>query len=201
MSTQSIPLESLNTVDLQHIFASPSYTDRTTAHVIPVSAETEHSLDGYDTALKSGRSSAASQYPYCTTDSDERLDFLISVNPALTENHLEQIVRTTEVWLDDEAMNRIRAIARRCFDDQTNPQDMITEWNSSAEIERLVALLSETSIPDKTLSMCYTISTAYEKLFAAYFIHGDRKSRQVDFSSIEQSAEEIAEDLRFVNFR
>ena len=200
MSTQSIPLESLNTVDLQHIFASASYTDRTTAHVIPASAETEHSLDDYDsTEIRQiiGRIAVS----VLTTDSDERLDFLISVNPALTENHLEQIVRTTELWLDDEAMNRIRAIARRCFDDQTNPQDMITEWNSSAEIEQLVALLSETSIPDKTLSMCYTISAAYDKLFAAYFIHGDRKSRRVDFSSVEQSAEEIAEDLRFVNFR
>ena len=200
MSTQSIPLESLNTVDLQHIFASPSYTDRSTAHVIPASAESEHSLDGYDsTEIRQiiGRIAVS----VLTTDSDERLDFLMAVNPALTENHLEQIVRTTDLWLDDEAMNRIRAIARRCFDDQTNPQDMIIEWNSPEEIERLVALLSETSMPDKILSLCYTISAAYDKLFVAYFIHGDRKSRQVDFSSIEQSPEEIAEDLRFVNFR
>ena len=200
MSTQSIPLESLNTVDLQHIFANPSYTDRTTAHVIPVSAETEHSLDDYDsTEIREiiGRIAVS----VLTTDSDERLDFLTSVNPALTENHLEQIVRTTDLWLDDEAMNRIRAIARRSFDDQTNPQDMIIEWNSPEEIERRVALLSETSIPDKTLSLCYTISAAYDKLYAAYFIHGDREKRQADFSSIEQTGEEIAEDLRFVNFR
>lgn len=200
MSTQSIPLESLNTVDLQHIFANPSYTDRTTAHVISASAETEHSLDGYD-STEITQMICRIAVSVLHTDSDERLDFLMAVNPALTENHLEQIVRTTDLWLDDEAMNRIRAIARRCFDDQTNPQDMIIEWNSPEEIERLVALLSETSMPDKTLSLCYTISAAYDKLFAAYFIHGDRENRQVDFSSIEQSAEEIAEDLRFVNFR
>ena len=200
MSTPSIPLESLTTVDLQHIFASPSYTDRTTAHVIPATAETEHSLDGCDTA-EITQMLCRIAVSVLHTDSDERLDFLMAVNPALTEDHLEQIVRTTDLWLDDEAMNRIRAIARRCFDDQTNPKDMIIEWNSPEEIERLVALLSETSMPDKILNLCYTISAAYDKLFAAYFIHGDRKSRQVDFSSIEQSPEEIAEDLRFVNFR
>ena len=120
MSTQSIPLESLNTVDLQHIFASPSYTDRTTAHVIPASAETKHSLDGHD-STEIRQIIGLIAVSVLTTDSDERLDFLISVNPALTENHLEQIVRTTDLWLDDEAMNRIRAIARRCFDDPNQP--------------------------------------------------------------------------------
>ena len=200
MSTQSIPLESLSTAELQHIFANPSYADNTAAHGIPASAKTEHGLDDYDsTAIREiiGRIAIS----VLMTDSDERLDFLTSVNPALAESHLEQIVRTTDLWLDDEAMNRVRAIARRCFDDRADPSDMLIEWNSREEIERLVALLSETSIPDKTLSLCYTISAAHDKLNAAYFIHGNRQTTQADFSSIEQTAEEIAEDLRFVNFR
>ena len=200
MSTQSIPLESLNTVDLQHIFANHSYADRTTEHEIGASAETEHSLDDYDsTEIKEIISRIA--VSVLMTDSDERLDYLASVNPALTENHLEQMVKTTDRWLDDDAMNRLRAIARRCFDDRADPQNMIVEWNFPEEIERLVALLLETSIPDKTLSLCYAVSAAYDTLYAAYFIHGDRQRRQADFSSIEQTAEEIAEDLRFVNFR
>ena len=223
MITQTIPPESLTRGDLYRIFArSPSADDpQPRAHEVDAGdvawafhlpepgvtahprtpetpAGTEQSLDNYDSEEIS-EIVCRIGVSVLVTDSDVRLDYLQSVNPNLTGDHLDQIATTTERWLDDKARDRIRAIARRCHDNKSDPQNMLVEWNTPEEAQRLIDLLLETSIPDKTLAMFYSMCAAYDTAHAALFIHRDRAHRQTDFASIEQTPEEIAGDLRFVN--
>ena len=200
MSIQSIPFESVDTADLLQVFGSPLYTVGTTTDIEALPTATEHSFDQYDsTEIKEIISRIAVSVLH--KDPDERLDFVAFINPTLTDQHLEQIAAITDCWLDDSARDRIRAVAKRCFDNQANPQGMISEWNSAEEIHRLVSLLMETQIPDKTLGICYAMSAAYDVAYAAYFIHLDRQTRRADFSTVEQTPEEVAADLRFASFQ
>ena len=160
----------------------------------------DHSFDDYD-GPEINQVIAAIAIDVLTTDSDQRLEYLRIVNPSLTDDQLDQIAVITEQWLDRRARDRIRAIAKRCFDNRCDPYDMLDEWNTSQEIKRLVGMLLETSIVDKTLAACYAMSVAHDAAFAAYFVHGERMNRQAGFAGIKQTSEEVAADLRFANSR
>ena len=198
MVTQRIRPETLSADDWHAIFARPSAEggtdeDEATASVV-------HSFDDYD-GPEISQVIAAIAIDVLTTDSDQRLDYLRTVNPGLTDDHLDQIAVITERWLDRKARERIRAIARRCLDNRSDPSDMLDEWNTPQEINRLVGMLLETSIVDKTLATCYAMSVAHDAAFAAYFVHGERMNRKAGFAGIGQTSEEVAADLRFANSR
>ena len=198
MVTQSIRPESLSADEWQEIFARPSAEGGTDED--ETSAPTVNSFEGYDSPA-ANQIIAAIALEVLMTDADHRLDHLQSVNPGLTDDQLDQIAETTEQWLDRRVRDRIRVIARRCFDKRSDPRDVMDEWNTSEEIERLIGLLRGTSILDKTLAICYAMSTAHDAAYAAYLVHSERMNRQTDFAGIEQTPEEIAADLRFANAR
>ena len=199
MVTQRIRPETLSADDWQQIFARPSMSEGGTDEG-EAAAHTAHSFDDYD-GPEINQIIAAIAIDVLTTDSDQRLDYLRIVNPSLTDDQLDQIAVITEQWLDRRAKDRIRAIARRCFDNRSDPSDMLDEWNTPQEIKRLVGMLLETSIVDKTLAACYAMSVAHDAAFAAYFVHGERMNRQAGFAGIKQTSEEVAADLRFANSR
>ena len=192
MTTQSIKPEALSTSDWHQIFARSD-----DEHEEP---KGEHDFDNFDSVTLNEVVKAIA-FNVLMTDSDERLDYLQTVNSALTEDHLNQIVIATEGWLDANARDRIREIARHYYDNEINPGSMLSEWSTTDEIQRLISMLEDTSIPDKILAICYAMSVAYDITFAAYFIHRERQTREIDFADIEQTEEEIAADLRFVNAR
>ena len=198
MTTQTIPPESLSTGDWQQIFIDWPEEGDIRPQEYGTSKETPQSFDNYDsgeiTQIVSGIA-----VDVLMTDSDERLDYLQIVNPALTEEHLDKIATTTELWLNDQARESIRAIARRAYDRKSGPRDMVIHWATSEEIKRLVDLLMETSIPDKTLAVCYAMATAFDTAGAAFFVHGNRVERRTDFGDLEQTPDENAGDLRFAN--
>ena len=198
MVTQRIRPETLSADDWQQIFARPSAEGGTDAD--EAAARTAHSFDDYD-GPEVNRIIAAIAIDVLTTDSDQRLEYLRIVNPSLTDDQLDQIAVITEQWLDRRARDRIRAIAKRCFDNRSDPSDMLDEWNTSREIKHLVGMLLETSIVDKTLAACYAMSVAHDAAFAAYFVHGERMNRRAGFADIKQTSEEVAADLRFANSR
>lgn len=223
MTTQTIPPEAISASDWQQLFArSPSESeDHPLTHKVdaspvewkfdvPESSTTVHARTP-ETPAVNEQSFAHSDseeikeivgsvaIDVLKTDPDERLDYLQLVNPNLTEEHLGQIAHTTERWLDNQARHRIRISARRCYDNQVDPRDLLIEWDTAEDIPRLINLLLETSIPDKTLAMCYAMCAAYETAYAAFLIHENRAHRQTDFSNIEQTPEETAVDIRFVN--
>ena len=137
-----------------------------------------------------------------TYDSDYWLDYLRETNPILTEDHLDQIAMTTNLWLNGEALHQIRSLIRRNFDDCDDPFDILIDWlESESGIPRLIESLEETAIPDPVLALCYAFCEALDMSYAAYFMHRHRLQHKVDFSHIEQTPEEIAADLRFFNAR
>ena len=192
MTTQSIKPRALSTSDWHRIFARSSDEHEGSAG--------EHSFDDFDSVTVNEVVKKIA-FTILMTDSDDRLDYLQTVNSSLTEEHLNQIAVATEGWLDSNARDRIRGIARHHYDNEVNPGCMLSECNTSEEIERLISMLEDTSIPDKTLAICYAMSVAYDAAFAAYFIHRERQTREVNFADIEQTEEEIAADLRFANAR
>ena len=198
MTTQTIPPESLSTGDWQQIFIDLPEEGDIRPQEYGTSKEIPQSFDKYDSE-EIRQIVSRIGIDVFMTDSDERLDYLQTVNPALTEEHLNEIATTTERWLNDEARERIRAIARRAFDRKSGPRDMVTDWATSEEIERLVGFLMEASIPDKTLAVCYAMATAYDTAEAAFLVHGNRVERRIDFGDLAPTADETAGDLRFAN--
>ena len=198
MVTQSIRPESLSTDDWRQIFARPSADGGSDGDETCSSAL--HSFDDYD-SLAINQIVAVIAVDVLMTDADQRLDYLQAVNPSLTYDQLDQIAETTDQWLNRRARNRIRAIARRCFDNGSSPRNVLVEWNTSEELKRLIGLLTETSVLDKTLAICYAMAAAQDAASAAYFVHSERTNRRTDFTGIEQTPEEIAADLRFANSR
>ena len=137
-----------------------------------------------------------------TYDSDYWLDYLRETNPILTEDDLGQITITTNLWLNDEALHRIRSLIRQRFDDCDAPSDILIDWlGSELGIPRLIELLEETFTPAPVLALCYAFCEVVDMYYAAYLIHWNRIHHKVDFSDIEQTPEEIAADLRFLNAR
>lgn len=135
------------------------------------------------------------------TDSDDRLDYLKELNPAISEDQLDQIALVTERWLDDEARSRMRDAARTCFDDGSDASNTLLGWYTTEEMQRLIDLLSEASIADRGLAMCYAVCEAHDTAYAAYFICQNRARRDIDFGNVAQTPEEIAGDISFVNAR
>ena len=133
------------------------------------------------------------------TDSDERLDYIIETNPSVTEEHLGQLVLTTERWLDTGARKRIRAVALEFVRRQREPHEVLPYWLTEEEFERFDSALDKTEFPDRIMAICYAVCQAHEVSQAEYFIQQDRMFPQVDFTKIKQTPEEIKADLRFVN--
>ena len=99
------------------------------------------------------------------TEPEHRPGLLVRINPSITKDGLEQIGRATREWLDHNARYRIRAIARRCFEGDSDPRFIAPEWTTTGEIERMLALLAETEFPDTTLAVSYAMAQAHD---AAY---------------------------------
>ena len=95
----------------------------------------------------------------------------------------------------------MREVARSCFGDGADAWHTLPGWYTTAEMQRLIDLLRETSISDHGLAACYAISQAHDTTHAAYFICQNRARRYVDFGSVDQTPEEIAGDIRFVKAR
>ena len=134
-------------------------------------------------------------------DPDERLDYVLSANPVLTEEHLQQIVATTDQWLNNEARDRMRAIAQRTVTNHGDPRGILIDWITDEEFTKLQLLLDEIEFPDPILATCYAICEADGVAHATYYIQQDRAPTQESHVKIEQSQEEIEEDLRFVNLK
>ena len=170
----------------------------------PRVSSTEGGVMGSDTPYADETTQTALKHieNLLTYDSDYWFDYLRETNPLLTEDHLDQIAITTNLWLNSEALHQIRSLIRQNFDDCDDPFDIFIDWlESESGIPRLVESLEETALPDPVLAFCYAFCEALDMSYAAYFMHRHRLHHRVDFSDIEQTPEEIAADIRFFNAR
>ena len=185
MTTQTISPDSLNAADWQQIFSRS-----------PLGEDLQGDDLGEDETQRTVRETATIVR---STDSDDRLDCLSSLNPGLTTEHLEEIAGATGRWLDGPARERLRKAAIHTYESTRDPGRTMEDWTTQEEIGRLTGLLQETSVPDVTLAICYAMSAACDAAAAAFFIHQVHTESQTDFGEVRQTPEEIAEDLRFVN--
>ena len=186
MTTQTISPDSLNAADWQQIFCRSPF-DEDLQRNDPGEDETKRTVRETATIVRS-------------TDSDDWIDGLSSLNPGLTTEHLEEIAEATARWLDDPARKHLRKAAIHTYESTHDPGRTMEDWTTQEEIGRLTGLLQKTSVPDATLAICYAMSSACAAA-AAFFIHQIRTESHSDFGEVRQTPEEIAEDLRFVNSR
>lgn len=200
MTAQTTGPESLTAQDWQEILSSPAFRG---SGVTTKSERLAVSKIG-DKHLKHEERKAVLSWvvlQIALTDSDGRLEFLGSLNPALTEPDLDRIAIVREQWLNGEGRDRLRGLALRCYEKEGEPNEMLPQVSSPEELIRLAGLLSQTEITDKTLAACYLIVEAYDVAHAAYVIHRERATGPTALGPVRQSPEEIADDLRFTRLR
>ena len=134
-------------------------------------------------------------------DPDDRLDLLQTICPAFTEDHIAQIASITKMWLNQEAREQLRSLAKRCVRVGGDPSNILAEWGEEAGYQSLADLFTQTTIPDHTLALGFAISEAYGVAYAAYFISLERANHRENFDRIVQTEEEITEDIRFADAR
>ena len=134
-------------------------------------------------------------------DSDDRLDFMQEANPKLTGEELVQIASITHGWLDDEARDRMRAVVRECHKNGRCPRDALLNWYTDEEFHRLIDPLQEAQISDLQFAVCYALSEAHDTAYAAYFIHINRASGEVNSLFGNQTREENAGGIGFLSSR
>ena len=102
MTTQTISPDSLNAADWQQIFSRS-----------PLGEDLQGDDPGEDETQRTVRETATIVR---STDSDDRLDCLSSLNPGLTTEHLEEIAVATQKWLDGPARERLRKAAIHTYE-------------------------------------------------------------------------------------
>lgn len=133
------------------------------------------------------------------TDADERLVYMESEEWGFSTDHLRQVNRVMDDFLDDTARQEIRNLASECLEGDGSSLDIAGLWFTEEKYERLLELLDATEVPDPLLVACYAWLEAHEMGQAAYLLAENRKLPQPDFTNFHQDAEEIEADLRFVN--
>ncbi|MDE2813125.1 MAG: hypothetical protein OXM01_08880 [Gemmatimonadota bacterium] len=132
-------------------------------------------------------------------DQDERLAYMESDEWGFSTDHLRQVNRVMDAFLDDAACQEIRNLAKEYLDEGKAPLGIAGRWLTGEKYERLQELLDATDVPDPLLVACYARLEVHEVGQAAYLLAENRTLPQPDFASFHQTAEEIETDLRFVN--
>ena len=133
------------------------------------------------------------------TDLDERLGYMESPEWGFSTDHLRQVNRVMDKFLDVTARREVRRLAAQCLEDDGSPHGIAGQWFTGGKFDELRDLLETTEVPDHLLVACYAWLEVHELAQAAYLLAQNRKLPQPDFSSFSQTPDEIEGDLRFVN--
>ena len=133
------------------------------------------------------------------TDSDQRLDYILSAVSDVTEHDVNQLAEVTYQWLDGKARDHIRVIAQQNAETGNGPADVLLQCFNEENLQGFYDLLTERKFPDPVIAACYALCEANGVAHAAYLIHRVRMSPPLDVSKIEQTPDEIEDDLRFIN--
>ena len=133
------------------------------------------------------------------TDADERLVHMESEEWGFSTDHLRQVNRVMDDFLDDTARQKIRNLASECLEEGESPLGIAGLWLTEEKYGRLVESLDTTEVPDPLLVACYAWLDVHEIGQAAYLLTENRNLPQPDFTDFHHDAEEIEADLRFVN--
>ena len=163
-------------------------------------AEKFHPSDGApttrETAIAAARHRAEA---LLRTDPDERLAYMETPEWGFSVDHLGQVNRVMDAFLDATARREVRRLAVQCLGEDDSPHNVAGQWFTEERYERLRELLDATEVPDQLLVACYAWLEIHELARAAYLLAKNRRLPQPDFSNFSQTPEEIEGDLRFVD--
>ena len=131
-------------------------------------------------------------------DSDERPSVLEAGEWKFDADHLKQVNRVIDEFLDNSARGQIRQLADRSRQEGQPPHSITGQWFTEEQYDRLRRLLDQTDVPDQLLVACYVWLEAHEFAQAAYLLSVSRTLPPPDFANFTQTAEEHAADLRFI---
>ena len=114
-------------------------------------------------------------------------------------DHIRQVNRAVDEFLDTIAKREIRRIAARGLDTDKSPEAIVDQWFTEEQRDRLGRLLDDTEVPDRLLVACYAWLEAHKTAEAAQLLHLHRSRPRPDSDRSAQTPEERAEDLRSVN--
>ena len=132
-------------------------------------------------------------------DPDDRLSYLMSEAWGFNTDHIRQINRVVDEFLDTIAKREIRRIAAQVLDADKSPEAIVDQWFTGEQRDRLGRFLADTEVPDRLMVACYAWLEAHKTAEAARLLHLHRSRARPDFDGVAQTPEERAEDLRSVN--
>ena len=133
------------------------------------------------------------------TDSDERLAYMESPEWNFSADHLRDVNRVMDAFLDATARREVRLLAAQCLEEDGAPHNVAGHWFTEERHDQLRELLDATEVPDQLLVACYAWLEVHELAQAAYLLAKNRRLPQPDFSNFSQTPEEIEGDLRSVD--
>ena len=132
-------------------------------------------------------------------DPDDRLSYLMSESWGFNTDHIRQVNRVVEEFLDTIAKREIRRIAAQMLSADKSPEAIVDQWLTEEKRDRLGRLLDDTEVPDRLMVACYAWLEAHKIAEAARLLHLHRSRPRPDFDRFTQTPDERAEDLRSVN--
>ncbi len=163
-------------------------------------AEKFHPFDAAPATRETGMAAAHHRAEALfNTDPDERLAYMESPEWGFSADHLRQVNRVMDAFLDGAARREVRGLAARCLEEDGSPHHVAGQWFTEARCDRLRELLDETEVPDQLLVACYAWLEIHELAQAASLLAKNRRLPRPDFSNFSQTLEEIEGDLRFVD--
>jgi hypothetical protein len=133
------------------------------------------------------------------TDPDDRLSYLMSESWGFNTDHIRQVNRIADEFLDTIAKREIRRIAAQVLSADKSPQAIVDQWFTEEQRNRLIRFLDDTEVPDRLIVACYAWLEAHRAAEAARLLHLHRSRPRPDLDRFSQTPEERAEDLRSVN--
>ena len=130
---------------------------------------------------------------------DDRLSFLMSEECGFNTDHIRQVTRVANEFLDASAKRRVRELAGQALDDGESPQTVVDQWFTNEQRDRLRQILNSLEVPDTFMVACYLWLKIHDTARASYLRHLHRRRPRPDFASFKRTPEERVDDLRWAN--
>ena len=130
---------------------------------------------------------------------DDRLSLLQTCEWGFDTDHIRQVNRVLDEFLNLPARRKIRRLAGEALDHGRPSQWVVDQWFTDEQRSRLVQLVEEIEVPDPLMVACCAWLEIHDAARAAYLRQEHRRRPRPDFDAFAQTAEERTEDLRLVN--
>ena len=130
---------------------------------------------------------------------DDRLSLLQTGEWGFDTDHIRQVNRVLDDFLNLPSRRKIRQLAGEALDHGRPSQWIVDQWFTDEQRSRLVQLVEQIEVPDPLMVACCAWLEIHDAARAAYLRQEHRRGPRPDFDAFVQTPEERSEDLRLVN--